>query len=105
MEILATFAIQIPMFLAILFLVAAAITKAGKERGAVLVIMGAVGLLLLAVISPVIYMTIIPKLIESGNVESVRAVHTTVSVVINIFWAIAVSMIALGTLIRPTAGK
>jgi len=102
MEVIKAFAIQTPLILASLLLVIAALLKMGKERGALPVFLGTIGLLLLSVANPILYSVIMPGIIESTPSENIHTTYQIIGIVTNIAWAISIVLIAIGTISRST---
>ncbi|MCP4656687.1 MAG: hypothetical protein GY856_14840 [bacterium] len=104
MEIITSIATNVPMFLACVLLAIAAGLKLGKEKGSILILLGAIGLILLTCASPIVYVVIMPKVIEGMdlNAEHVSNVYSAIGLASNLFWAGAIALIAVGTFLRPT---
>ena len=105
MELAKSLAIQFPMIIASLVFVTAAILKVGKEKGATLVMCGAFGLCLLTFANPIIYSGIMPRVIESGGMENVGRIYMAVGLLTGICWAASIVLVAVGTFLRPPAGR
>lgn len=103
MEVIKAFAIQTPLILASLLLVIAALLKMGKEKGALPVFLGTIGLFLLTVANPIIYSVIMPRIVESTQPENLHTTYQVMGIVTNIAWAISIVLIAIGTISRSTA--
>jgi len=103
MDIAKQLAIQIPVLAASITLLIAAILKAGREKGAILVLLGAVALCLLAVAVPVVYSVVMPRVIETVGVDNIQNAYLALGLTFNILWATALVLIAIGTLLRPPA--
>ena len=104
MEIITAIATNVPMFLACVLLAIAALLKLGKERGAVLILLGAIGLILLNFASPILYILIMPKVIEGMDLETehISYLYSAIGFASNLLWAGAIALIAIGTFLRPT---
>ncbi|WP_442511277.1 hypothetical protein SH528x_002947 [Novipirellula sp. SH528] len=103
MDIIKSIAIQVPMMIASLAFVVAAVLKVGKERGAMLIVLGAVGLFLLTIANPIIYSGIIPKVIENmetNDHEHIPRIYLVVNIITSIFWTSAIVLISIGTFLR-----
>ncbi len=103
MEIITSIATNVPMFFACILLAVAAALKLGKEKGSVLILLGAIVLILLTCASPILYSLIIPKVIEGMdlNSEHISFVYSVIGLVSNLFWAGGIALIAVGTFLRP----
>ena len=91
------------MIIASLAFVVAAVLKVGKERGAMLIVLGAIGLSLLTIANPIIYSGIMPKLIENmqaNNYEHIGHLYLVLNIVTSIFWTSAIVLISIGTFLR-----
>ena len=102
MEILKSLGTQSPIIIASLILAVACLLKAGKERGAILILLGAIGLCVSAVLTPLFYSGIMPKLMENNAPEDMQSIFLLVAFVVNFFWAGAIGLIAVGTWMRKT---
>ncbi len=103
MEIIKSLAFQSPMIIASLVFVTAAILKAGKEKGAILILLGAIGLCLLTFAIPIIYSGIMPKVIENMQPLQISVIYSRLQMITNIFWAAAIVLISIGTFLRSPA--
>ncbi|MEF9476240.1 MAG: hypothetical protein L0958_06100 [Candidatus Mariimomonas ferrooxydans] len=101
MEIIKSLTFQIPIILACVLFFIAAILRMGKEKGATLVLLGAIGMLFMACATPVIYAGIMPKLIENMAKDNIGNIYFAIRLISNIFWASSIALIAIGTFIRP----
>jgi len=81
----------------------AAILKAGKEKGSVLVLAGAIWLVFMGILNPVFYSLIAPGIVKNLAMENASLFYMIAGVIINCLWAGAHSLIAIGILIRPPA--
>ena len=102
MEIITSIAIQIPMIIACVFLGIAAYRKMGKEKGAILVMLGAIGLIFMACSTPVVYRIIMPRTFYILGCNGIYGIYLASDIIINLFWAGAIALIAIGTFVRPT---
>ena len=105
MDFIRSIAMQLPAILASLFLLLAAILKVGKEKGGVLVMCGAILLCVMPFVNSVIYSGVMPRLTKINPSLNMHNAYMILGVLIGGLWAIAIAMIALGTLIRPPAGN
>ena len=71
-EIAQVFAFQSPMIIACVLMLIASAMKIGKEKGARLIVTGAVGLVLLVVIQPLVDALILPRLLEEADIDTDR---------------------------------
>ena len=102
MEIIKSIAIKIPMIIACVFLGIAAMRKMGKEKGAILVMIGAIGLIFIACSIPIVYRIIMPKMIEIIEVDKISDFYLAIQIIINLIQASAIALIAIGIFVRPT---
>jgi len=102
MEMLKAMAMQLPMFIACLAFVVAAAKKLGVEKGAPLVMVGAVGMTILTIAGPIIHAGIMPRLVESMEAEQMPLLFMVVSMVTNLFWTAAIALVAIGTFQRSS---
>ncbi|MDP6542577.1 MAG: hypothetical protein QGH60_01215 [Phycisphaerae bacterium] len=103
MDIARQIAIQIPTLIASVVLLIAAIGKAGREKGAILLLSGAILLCLLAVAGPLLYAVIMPRVLDAIGSDNVHDIYMTLGFVLNILWAAAIVLIAVGIMSRPPA--
>ena len=90
MEIEKQIVMQSPLMIASITLMIAAILKAGNEKGAILVMSGAIGLCLLTLVTPIAYSEILPKVIENMEIDNIADFYMAVGLVVNILWAAAI---------------
>ncbi len=102
MEMFKSMAMQLPMLIACLVFVVAAAKKIGREKGAVLVMAGAIGMVFLTIAGPIIHVGIMGRLIENMQVEEVPFLFLIISLVTNLFWTVAIALVAIGTFKRPS---
>ena len=102
MEMFKSMAMQLPMLIACLVFVVAAAKKIGFEKGAPLVMVGAVGMAILTISGPIIHVGIMPRLIDNMQIEEVPFVLWIISLVTNLFWTVAITLVAIGTFKRPS---
>ena len=102
MDIINSFVIQLPAFVAALVLFMAALGKTGRERGAGLFLLGSIGLLAVTILNPVIYTMIMPRVVNAMQMEASRIGHVymLVGLVTNLLFAASVVLLALGTFMR-----
>jgi len=102
MEIIKSMATQSPVIIASLVFVIAAALKAGKEKGAMLVLLGTIGLCLMAFANPIIYYGIMPKVIENVGTDNIGRIYLVLALITNVSWAGAIVLISIGIFLRPT---
>ena len=66
-EIIQVFAAQLPLLIACFLMLGAAAMKIGKEKGAGLIVTGAVGLALLGVVDPLVNALVLPRMLEQAD--------------------------------------
>ena len=71
MDVIKNYLIQSPLILAAIALMAVAMLLSGKEKGAPLILAGALGLCVMTLLTPIIYSVIVPKLIMDAAVENI----------------------------------
>ena len=92
-----------PTIIASLVLLVAAICKLGRERGSVLILLGAIGMSVMALTVPVFYVVFMPRIIEvmkGMDGLDVSTVYRIVAVIVQIFWGVSIALIAIGTFLR-----
>lgn len=102
MEFLKALLVHLPSILATLILAIAALLKAGKERGSILLVLGAIGLFIQSLVNPILFIVILPKLISNGASTNL---YGTVSAINTLLWAGSLLLIAIGTFIRKPASR
>ena len=102
MDMFKAMVMQLPMFIACVVFVVAAAKKIGLEKGAPLVMVGAVGMTILTIAGPIIHAGIMPRLMESMQVEQMPLIYMVVSMITNLFWTAAIALVAIGTFKRPS---
>jgi hypothetical protein len=106
MEIIKSIAIQSPTIIASLVFVIAAALKAGKERGSILILSGAIGLCLLTFASPFIYSGLMHNLIEGTGIGSIENTFMVIGLITRIWSACSIALVSIGTFLRtPAAPK
>jgi hypothetical protein len=96
---------QAPMILGCALLVTAAVLKLGKEKGAALILIGAIGLFLLSLLYPILYSIILPKVVGRLSHSAASDVISAVGLVSGILRSLAVILIGVGTLLRPATNS
>lgn len=103
---------NIPAILAGILLVIAASRKLGKERGAILIFLGAIGLIVLGVGTPILYYVILPQVARKLRwFNKIRAATLEYQFIMSIIWGVVMALIAIGTFMRsagvdkPSAGQ
>ena len=100
MTSLTTLIWQVPSALVAIFFVVTAITRMGKERGAGVFLLGAIGLCAMALINPVFNAFVVPGLMNSGSQEQLRAIMTSSAIFFTFGQILSVGLLAVGTLMR-----
>lgn len=103
MQVLEFVAVQLPLMIACAIFALAAILKVGKEKGASLVAVGALGIFLMGIAGPVFYMFILPGILADMDSQSLPRVMSICSGLINLLRAVAVALVATGTFLRSHA--
>jgi len=96
---------QSPMIAASIAFVIVALLKAGKEKGALLIVLGAIGICLLTVSSPIIHAVVVPRILEDMDSSKIRQLYSVIGWVTNFCWAAALALVAIGTLLRVPAAQ
>ena len=102
LQLFKAFGSQSPVIVAGMFLLVAAFTKVGKERGAGLLLCGAIGFIFLSIALPIFYILIFPKIMEKMDGADIGRIHGILSFVISFFWAFCIGSIGISTLMRRT---
>jgi hypothetical protein len=97
---LSTYLGHLPAIIACIVLVIAAVLKTGKEKGSVWVLVGALGLTLTSILNPLFFSLIAPLLIE-GSAGSAQMFYTVAGLILGLFWAGSLILVAVGIFIRP----
>lgn len=105
MNVLMGFLTQLPVILASIFFCIAAITRMGKETGAGVVLLGAIGMAALAIVSPVFHTVVVPRVMESGNSDQLGSLMRASALFFGLGHALNVVLIAAGTLMRKPIGQ
>lgn len=100
MQLLQSFAIQVPLIVACSVFVMAALFKAGKEKGAGLIAVGAVGLCLLVLMDPLFSYLVMPKIVQNMDNEAISNAYLIRGIVSNLCWTAAIFLVAVGTFLR-----
>lgn len=103
MELLKRVAVHIPMTAACVVLMIAAIGKAGREAGASVFMLGAIGLCVLSIASPVFYELIVPKLLNSMDVPEREKFFEIVAWTSRMLWSGAILSLAVGVFMRRSS--
>ena len=105
-EIAQVFAFQSPMIIACVLMLIASAMKIGKEKGARLIVTGAVGLVLLVVIQPLVDALVLPRMLEEADIDTRQDLIWWRSIASSLFWTVAIGLIAVGTFARqPMKGE
>ena len=105
-EIAQVFAFRSPMIIACVLMLIASAMKIGKEKGARLIVTGAVGLVLLVVIQPLVDALILPRMLEEADIDTRQDLIWWRSIASSLFWTVAIGLIAVGTFARqPMKGE
>ena len=100
MQLLQSFAIQVPFIVACSVFVMAALSKVGNEKGAGLIAVGAVGLCLLAIINPLFSYLVMPQIVQNMDNEAISNASLIRGIVSNFCRTAAIFLVALGTFFR-----
>ena len=100
MELIRSFAVHIPMIMASVALLIAALLKVGREKGSTLVVSGAVGMCVMSFATPLVYSVIVPGLVENWDVDNLSNFYTFFGIAVNILWAVSIVLIAVGMFLR-----
>ncbi|MGC6447605.1 MAG: hypothetical protein ACON5J_14345 [Rubripirellula sp.] len=105
-EIAQAFAVHLPMLIACVLMLIASAMKIGKEKGARLIVTGAVVLVLLVVILPLVDALILPRMLEEADIDTDRHLIWWRNIASSLFWTVAIGLIAVGTFVRqPMKGE
>ena len=105
-EIAQAFAVHLPMLIACVLMLIASAMKIGKEKGARLIVTGAVGLVLLVVIQPLVDALVLPRLLEEADIDTDRHLIWWRNIASSLSWTVAIGLIAVGTFVRqPMKGE
>ena len=98
---------QTPYIVTSLIFLIAVLFKLGKERGAGLILLGAILNLMLpfvtAIINPALMHPLYDQAAENGG--RIELLINVSSTIINLFWAFPFILLAIGTALRPRPGK
>ena len=103
MDLARQLAIRIPIIIAAITLLIAAIGKGGREKGAIMLITAALGMCVMSIAMPIIYSLITPRLITDLEINDIQTAYMVLGVLFNILWAVPVLLIAIATFQRPPA--
>ncbi|MFO7908045.1 MAG: hypothetical protein ACQESR_22250 [Planctomycetota bacterium] len=104
MDIIRSLAPQVPIIVASLFLLMAATQKAGREKGATLILLGAIVLCLVAIAGPVVIL-FVPRVITSMGLTNIQAIYLALQLITSMLWAGAIALISIGIFLRPPATR
>lgn len=105
-EIAQAFTVHLPMLIACVLMLIASAMKIGKEKGARLIVTGAVVLVLLVVIQPLVDALILPRMLEEADIDTDRHLIWWRNIASSLFWTVAIGLIAVGTFVRqPMKGE
>ena len=105
-EVAQVFAVHLPMLIACVLMLIASAMKIGKEKGARLIVTGAVGLVLLVVIQPLVDLLVLPRLLEEADIDTDRHLIWWRNIASNLFSTVVIGLIAVGTFVRqPIKGE
>lgn len=99
MEILNLLLIQVPIVLGALSFLVVSILRLGKEQGAPLVLVGAIGIFLMVVANPIWYGLVIPKVV-AGDPQRVESLLRTFGFLSSTVWGISLILVAIGAVMR-----
>ena len=99
-EVAQVFAVHLPMLIACVLMLIASAMKIGKEKGARLIVTGAVGLVLLVVIQPLVDLLVLPRLLEKADIDTDRHLIWWRNIASNLFSTVVIGLIAVGTFVR-----
>ena len=103
MDTFKIFMMQSPMIAASIAFVIVALLKAGKEKGAILIVLGAIGICLLTISSPIVHGVVVPRILEDMDSSNMPQLFRVIGWVTNFCWAAALALVAIGTLLRVPA--
>tara|TARA_Y100000385_G_scaffold23344_1_gene22566 strand:- start:66 stop:470 length:405 start_codon:yes stop_codon:yes gene_type:complete len=103
MQFITSFAVQLPLMIACVVFVIAAMFKVGKEKGAGLIAAGAVGLCLLVIIGPLFNSLVMSRIVAEMDPQAMSYAFLIKQVIFNFLWASSVALVATGTFLRPPA--
>ncbi len=111
MEIMKSLAVQAPTILACILFGIAALLKVGKEKGAIAVLLGAIGSVVLSIANPLVYSVIMPRVVRNMEGVNFQYAYLAAQSIMSIFWGGAITLVAIGILMRspavnkPSAGQ
>lgn len=96
---------QIPILLGALALLIVAITQLGKDKGAPVILAGAIGIFLMVVINPVVTGVLVPRIMESGNPQNLGSLMRVWGFVSSSVWGVSLVLISIGIVMRSRDGR
>ena len=90
-EIIQVFAAQLPLLIACVLMLDAASLKIGKEKGAGLIVTGAVGLALLGVVDPLVNALVLPRMLEQADPMTIPYVVWLHGFISSLCWAVGMA--------------
>ena len=99
---------KVPVMLASVALLIAAALKLGKEKGAILVMLGAGGVCLITFASPMIFSVLVPRLAESARgsgAASISQIYLVIRIFTSAVWTVSLVLIAVGTFVRSAKAR
>ena len=103
MQLVQSYLLQLPIVVACAVFVIAAMFKVGKEKGAGLIAGGAIGLVGLVIIDPLVNIMVMPAIIEGLSPAQISFAFLIRSGISNVSWAAAIALVAMGTFSRSPA--
>ena len=95
----------LPLFFCTLVLFVATLIRLGKEPGAAIGFIGATLLLIENLVRPIVYLGVMPKMIEKLDPQQVSGLYTAVNICIGCLAATAILCLALGVFQRAAGGR
>ena len=105
METIKTIGINSPIILASIALLLVAICRSGREKRSQLFLIGAIGLCLAALITPIIYSVVMPMVIEKIDPDQISSIFMIIHFITNVLWALPLVAIAAGVYARSSESK
>ena len=100
MDLFQSFATQIPIVTACAVFATAAMLKVGKEKGAGLIALGAVGLCLTVIMNPLFNYLVMPLMVRGMDPENISFALLIYDVIFKLCWTAAIALVATGTFLR-----
>jgi hypothetical protein len=100
MQIIESLAVKLPLVIACVVFLMAAIFKVGKETGAGFIAAGAVVLGLVVIINPLVGVLVMPRLIKGLSPEMISYAYLIRGLISSLCWAGAIALVATGTFLR-----